>query len=385
MTFVPSFQFDNVEITLATDPPFILNESPADLDVDVLVGTTISFRVEDPNDDIDLTTLAASIEDDLGNLTNMVVAGVAQAGYSLATTPVTNGHDVVITPDDDLAYFTIYTVSAEISDLQPVQGTSVWSFSTEDGPLDGPTLVASPISNSIKVTWSVIEGMRADEFVVRRSETSAPTAVDQGDLFYQGPDTSSLDTDVEFDITYFYSVFVIRRFESGVPNYYEPYDERASDDATLVTRILPVVRGVEYVPVAGEMGTVVNPFLAYSVSTAYGDRLGGDAFAESDSYIIPAGQALRCPSTCTVSKIRNNADNELAYTVEMISDKFTFIIDGIIVASGIIETSQLTVGQILGRSTGQNVSFQIFRNATEAHGKRVVRPSRFFVRTEDRQ
>lgn len=383
MTFVPSFQFDNVEIVLAVDPPYIHTELPAEGSADIAVGTTISFIVEDPNGDIDISTLNTSIEDDLGNSVDMVLSNVAQPGYSLFTTPVTNGHQVIITPDDDLKAFTIYTVTAQISDTQPLQATKIWSFDTEDGPVDGPTLVASPLTGAIRVSWSVVEGMRADEFIVRRSDVTPPTWVDEGDPFYQGTDLNALDTDVEYDVTYYYSVFVIRRYESGTPNYYTPYDSRASDSAKLVTRILPTIRGVEYVPVAGELGTVVDPFSGSRLVSGFGDGTG--TRSEGDLYDVPAGQAIRCPVTCTVSKVRNNAVNDLNSSIELDTDKFIFIVDGLVLANGVEEGAELVVGELLGRSTGQDVFFQIFRKATDTQGKRVVRPSRFFVRTEDRQ
>jgi hypothetical protein len=375
MTKVPSFQFDDVEIALLTNPPLIYDESPADGETGVLVGSNISFKTEDPDADLDLTTLNVSFVDDLGNSVDMVLAGVAQTGYALATSPITNGFLVTINPDDDFAAYTIHTVTAGISDLQPVSTEKTWEFDTEDGPI-GVALSASALANYIKLSWVVPDGMRVTNYQLVKHPDHYPLTLDDGEIIYDGTDTQFADFDVEVDVEYFYTIFVLRR-----PGSYLEYDTDASASATIRDLAVPAVTGAEYVPGRGEFGhKTKNPVPRGTTIEVWGDN-----GRSSDLIDTKPATLVVCPATGTVRSISNSARGSANVIDIELKSGLVMRLDGVLLSSRIRRNLGLVAGEVIGSTTGADIEFTIYKLPTETAGQRTVRPLYFYLVVERRE
>jgi hypothetical protein len=71
--------------------------------------------------------------------------------------------------------------------------------------------------------------------------------------------------------------------------------------------------------------------------------------------------------------------------LEVESEKFIFVLDNIVVDARVSEGSLVGAGELVGKSRGGEISFSIFRKPTGSFGTRVVRPSLFTLRAEDRE
>jgi hypothetical protein len=71
--------------------------------------------------------------------------------------------------------------------------------------------------------------------------------------------------------------------------------------------------------------------------------------------------------------------------LEVESEKFIFVLDNIVVDARVSEGSLVGAGELVGKSRGGEISFSIFRKPTGRFGARVVRPSLFTLRAEDRE
>ena len=107
-----------------TIDPFI-NLVPHPGAAGVPVNTTVSFDVVDDGYGIDFNTLDVVI-----NGGPAILNGQDQDGYSFVSTPITDGYNVVVTPDFDLPEATVINVSLEVRNFGNELGELDYSFKT---------------------------------------------------------------------------------------------------------------------------------------------------------------------------------------------------------------------------------------------------------------
>lgn len=116
-------------LTGAFEVPEITNQVPAPDAAAVPVDATISFDVIDAYG-IDIDTLYTYV-----NGGEAIKDGLEQDGYSIIYTPITNGYNVLITPDDPLPEATIIDIYVSVKDNNGLQGESEYSFKTVTGEI----------------------------------------------------------------------------------------------------------------------------------------------------------------------------------------------------------------------------------------------------------
>jgi len=127
--------------SLDTVPPSVSNEAPAPGELDVLVGTAVTFDLtDDPGGSgVDLTSILVTIEG-----VNAIVAGVVQAGFSGSLTPITDGYAISVAPDAGLPQNTAVDVTVDAQDLADpanVMTQVAYSFNTEIGDNQAPQVI----------------------------------------------------------------------------------------------------------------------------------------------------------------------------------------------------------------------------------------------------
>lgn len=347
-----------------SDGPTITNLVPADSEPSAPVDTTIAFRVLD-DDGVDLTSIDAV----LNGILNMVTDGVAGPGYSLQTTPVAGGHDVVITVVSGLTLDTDYDVFVHVIDTLGAESSTTWSFHTDQGLLTSPILNAIAGNAVIRLYWVVPapELMLQERFELRRSLSSFPLAPEDGDLVYEGTDYEFVDEDVENGRRHYYTLFLLRR----LPDEYLDYDERASDSAKPRQVVVGSVVLGEYVPSRGEFGDkTTNPLPKGRIASSWTQN------RNSDLITVTSGQAVQSPVRGTIRGLESNA-------VELQVDSGLVLrFDGFLPLSGL--SGIVEAGEVIGRTSASTIEFSIHKLPDETAGKRTVRPLYFYLTIENR-
>jgi hypothetical protein len=115
----------------------LLNQSPAPLDIAVPVDSSVYLEIIDSSPGgwdlwgLDPTSVNIWMTQGAGPEVAMVLGGVAQAGYSLADTPITAGYSYNINPAVDLGYEQLITIRVHAINYGGVALDESYSFNTE--------------------------------------------------------------------------------------------------------------------------------------------------------------------------------------------------------------------------------------------------------------
>lgn len=367
-------------------PPAVSNRFPADLATGVARNVVVSFDVTDASGSgVNLATLNVSV-----NGVPAIVAGVYQSGFTGTITPITDGYTVTV---DRAANFPLdeeVTIDVDATDLAPIPNampTDTWSFHTTEGIIATPRLSAVGLNQLVYLSWQIDENVRVDLFELRRSQLAFPTTPTEGDLVYSGLSQIFNDTNVVNDVTYFYTVFVIRKYVLGVPEYV-PYELPASAQATPRLVVSAHPPEPEYVPARGEMGRVANPVPGGVTTTVWGTLIGGVAKQE-DVIAVREGGAVLSPVTGTVTSIEDSdmaAPGSRLSTIKIVGpSNIEYHLDGVLVATDITVGSRVGVRQRVGSTIAGSIDFRITKLPTGAFGRRSIRPAYFYATIEKRE
>lgn len=351
--------------------PVFSNKSPTTTNVDR--NTNIGFRVADVLNDVDDTTINATVNGQIA-----ITGGGPGPDYSVTLSPIVQGYDVVIDPDSDLKFDETYTVYAEAEDTRGNPSSTTWQFTTVQGLIVSPILQASAGNERVSLTWSLPppELMRQERFDLRRSLTAFPETPADGDLIYRGLNRYHIDLDVDNGITYHYTVFVLRK-----PGEYVPYDARASDTGRPRLVKSAVIRGIEYVPVRGDFGAkTVNP-MPYGTTTDIWGSLVGETRRQSDLVSVPLNRVVRAPVQGTVRDVVDYVGVSKTIEIEVASGIVVYL-SGILVT--VARGESVEAGQVVGRTVGGRVELGVYKLSTMTVGRRTVRPRYFYLTTENR-
>jgi hypothetical protein len=258
-----------------------------------------------------------------------------------------------------------------------------YNFRITEGLTDvSPVLNAIALDGVVSLSWTIADNVMIDTWQLVRSEAQFPTAVTEGELIFEGADQLHQDLDVVNGTRYFYSIFLVRRFESGLP-LYAPYAEVSSAEAKPRSIVSPVKASAEYRPQRGEFGSTARPVPGARLTGVFGDN----GTRTSDGLTAKAGSSVRSPAQGSVKRIdsASTTDSQGAQAIQIETDKFIFVLDNITVDARIAVGVLVNAGELIGRSRGGEISFSIFRKPTGSFGLRVVRPSLFTLRAEDRE
>lgn len=267
--------------------PTIQNQVPAvsstgaDLDADVIFDVIDDSA--DPNaTGVDITTLNVFI-----NGTPVVINNVAEPGYTVSSTPITDGYQVTVGHDDIFSPFSVIGLNVKIDDNDGNSANVSWSFTTTEGDIITPTLKAVGDNEKVTLTWSVPETVLKYEWRLRKGTSGFPTNPGEGFEVFSDPIAESfVDTDVENGKRYFYTIFLVRRLDDDNQPVYVPYDVAASDDAVPRLIVAPDPVETEYIPQRGELAPLVDPLPGASVRSDTGREL---------SYNVDIGSIIRSP------------------------------------------------------------------------------------------
>jgi len=367
-------------------PPAVSNRFPADGAVGVARNVVISFDVTDVSGSgVDLATLNVLV-----NGVAAITAGVFQTGFTGAITPITDGYNVTV---DRIVNFPLdeeVTVTVDASDLAPIPNdmpTDTWDFHTTEGIIASPRLSAVGLNELVYLSWQIDENVRVDLFELRRSTTAFPVTPTEGDLVFSGTSQIFNDTDVVNGVTYFYTVFVIRKYVLGVPEYI-PYETQASAQATprLVVSEHPLEP--EYVPARGEMGFVTNPVPGGVTISAWGTIYGG-VVRQEDVIAVRDGMPIFSPVTGVVIGIEDSdmaaPGSRLSTIMIEGSSGIEYHIDGVLIATDIVVGSRVGARQRIGSTIAGNIDFRITKLPTGGFGRRSIRPAYFYATIESRE
>ena len=358
-------------------PPLIVNRDPAPAAVDVLVTSAISFDVIDVNGSgINLSSLDMSLVGETFT-SQVIVNGVIQPGYIVTVTAITGGYHVSADVIGDLLISEDYVVNVYVQDVASNPATSSWSWSTELGIYETPVLGAIGLDASVFCSWSVNPAMRVTRFELRRSRLSFPLTPAEGDLVYSGPAQSFTDHAVVNGTTYFYTVFVVSNVVLGVP-LYVAYEPPASADAQPLAVTLSEGLEREYVPTPGELGTTVTlPWPHGKLLRVWGQPLGGGLRSDHDVWLLSRGREVVSPVSGTVSDLGPHLlslDTDTGVRVT---------IRGEILPSRVLG-ERVEPGELVASALGGEAVLQLNKLAVGSYGKRSIRPSYLYLRTERR-
>jgi hypothetical protein len=378
-TFVWSFTTEFVDLSA----PIISNRDPAPDDTNVPVDTTLAFRLTD------VSGLDESSVNMVVDGTQALINGVEGTGYALVKAPVVDGFDYVVTPDEVLLLDEEYELIVTASDTEGNDGSWVWTFTTVQGVIESPRLYARAIEETVSCIWTLPapDVMRQTLFELRRSLSTFPLTPDEGELVYSGLDRQFVDTDVVYGQTYFYTIFVVRKYVDGLP-VYVAYEEQASDSARPRQITVATSRQVEYVPARGDFGIrTVNPLPNGQVIATWGQKTAEGA-RQSDLIRTVAGRPVQSPVRGTVGAVADSviesSDTRLKRVEISTQSGITLSLDGIVPWPDISPGSGVEAGQTLGRTSSGNVEFRIWKQPAGAFGRRAVRPRYFYLTTESR-
>lgn len=364
-----------------TSGPILENQTPAPDAIDVARDTTIVMDIVDPPTTptfgVDLATINIQVNGD-----DAVVGGVVQSGWSGNITVQGSGFRVALLRDTDFVLFENVLVEVQAADL--IAGNPLdtsYTFKIDEGLTDAPPVLnAFAGDNQVRLSWTIDENVLIGTWQLVRSEVALPVLPTEGVILLEGTDQLFIDLDVVNGKRYFYSIFLIRRFEAGQP-LYAPYSEVSSKSARPRAIAPSLATRAEYRPQRGEFGRTADPVPGARLTGIFGDRVSGGT-RTSDGLTVMAGSVIRSPSNGNVSKVGSSGQ---AQFIEIETSKFIFVLDNIQVDTRIMVGAAVDANELIGRSTGGEISFSIFRKPAGTTGLRVVRPSLFVARVEDRE
>jgi len=377
---------DTEQFTARNQPPFLSNLSPAS-------GATGVH----PNDDIriDLRDLDSGVVLSLTTIYLNVDGGGWQTAYDGSTdtfaspyngpnsqrSVLTDGHRFVI-DDDGMVFDQGQTIQIRVVSEDAVGNTldTTYQYTTFLGVDQTPVLYTRPIGDVINLFWQLPppDEMLQELFQLRRSTQTPPTTPSEGELVYEGVDREFTDTDVEYGVTYHYTIFVIQSFASGIPQYL-PYEEPASASAKIREIFVSVVTESEYVPVRGDFGDKTIQPVANSQTVGVWGRL--DTTRQTS-------EIMRVPPSVRVKSPVNGTVRDLGTDYIDIETRDTEIVirlsDLIPMTSLLSRGDELQAGQVIGQTSTTNMRLEIYKLPSGTFGKRTVRPKYFWATIEDR-
>jgi len=353
--------------------PTIYDLVPPDASTGASTTTGVGFKSTDQHG-VDLTSLAMTFDGE-----SAVIAGVAQTGYTLVTTPIADGYEVTVALDADLGIGTTHQVSVSIADNLGVASQTSWSFEIDLGIVVFPSLRAIPLGDKIRLVWDLPapEFMLQQLFQLRRSVDAAPTTPSQGQLVYEGTSRVYEDTDVETGVRYHYTIFVVRRVVDNVPEYVA-YDPRSSDSARLRGLVISDPKIDEYIPAPGEFGfKTTDPLPGAQVIRSWTP-------SENASLLATQGnRPVLAPVSGVIRKIED-AGNGLKILEFQTTGNLVLSITGILALGSLTVGQTIEVGVNVGTTVPGTVEFEIYRPATNDLGRRTIRPRYFYLTAEKR-
>jgi hypothetical protein len=365
-------------------PPFVSNKFPVPGTTNVDLFTNVSFDIEDQGGS---TVAVSSIQVTIDGQ-DAVINGSIQLGFGGSFTPIPSGFTIIIDPDVPLFLDKEIVVTVDARDqasIPNIMPTVTWSFFTNEGVNVSPTLSALSGDGLIQLGWSLPPPtqMLQELFQLRKTLDSSPVSPNEGDLIYEGTDRTFIDTDVENGTRYFYTVFVIRKFVSGVPEYV-PYEEPAS--ATAVPRAVETQAPLslkEYVPARGEFGPSNDPLPHGRIISVWGEQR-----RQSTILSVSSGREVQAPVRGRVVEIVDSAGTTVSQRIKSVSiqtkNGILVQLSGFIPIQGISPGIEVTSGQVIGRTSFSNIEFAIFKMPTGTFGRRTIRPRYFYVTVENR-
>ena len=368
-TFSWSFRTENTD----PDAPTIFDVFPGDGVIDVELDTNIGFSVIDATG-VDVATLQMTL-----NGAQVIIDGVQASGFVVTMTGVPTLMDVVIDPVSNLLLDTDYTVIVNVADIVGNSGSRTWVFTTLVGVIVSPVLTAVGYDQLIKLSWVVPppEAMLQETFELRRSTVAYPVLPTEGKLVYQGAALVFDDENVINGVTYYYTIFVVRRHVAGVPEYV-PYEPQASAEARPRAVVVAPVKIVEYVPTRGEFGPkTVNP-LPQGQTVA----IWGPGRRQSDLVRTTAGKPFQSPVRGSVRALRDVTDFKVI-EIETASG-IVLVLSGVRLLSSVVVGMAVEAGQAIGRTVDGVVEFEIYKLPVANFGRRTIRPRYFYLTVEER-
>lgn len=291
--------------------PTLSSVSPVPGSSEAALDTTLSFRVDDVGGNaVDISSLNVSV-----NGAAVVTDNVAVGDCSgLIVTPSDGGYDVSISLTTTFSLYESVSWSVSVSDNQTNAATYQYQFQTTEGVIEAPGLSATVYDGTVRLSWSVSAQSMVSLWQLRRSRYGvAPASPDDGELVYQGVDTSFVDSDVETGVVYAYSIFLIRRDDVYAPYDVDVSSAFASLRALAVT--VPAAVGGEYVPLPGEIGATVNPVPAARLVATWGSDVGDGSRRTSDVVATGHGALVVAAFDGVVSAVDDSAVTPLAKAV----------------------------------------------------------------------
>jgi hypothetical protein len=368
-------------------PPVVTEELPAPGTVDVSLFTDISFKIQDQGgSSVDIDSLDVTVDGQPA-----ITAGVFQLGFGGTITPIPSGWDVVIDPGNPLNLDSLIETTIDAQDqasIPNIMPTFSWVFQTNEGLIESPSLSALPGNENIQLQWSLPPPtqMLQELFRLVRNLEAFPTSVDQGELVYEGLERQYLDVDVDNGIRYYYTVFVVRRFVDGVPDYV-PYETRASATAVPRQVLAQTIKLAEYVPERGEFGPSAHPVPHGTLNKTWGVLEDG-VRRQSDTFRVRASREVQAPMRGTVTEVgelpSSSPVQRVSY-VDVTNDRGMVVrVSGFFPLPDIVGGQTVVPGQVMGRTTSSEIEIAVFKKPVSTFGKRTVRPSKFFLAIETR-
>lgn len=362
------------DFTTRVNPgPVFTDFWPTGTDVDT--DTEISFQVTDPDG---VEHIYARLDGQL-----MIDDGAAAPGFDVTLTPIVNGFDVLIQPQSLLLLDTEFEITADARDGYGKFSSVTWSFTTRQGLIVSPVLTARGGDARVHLSWTLPPPteMLQTLYQLRRSHVTYPLTPEDGVLVYEGLAHAFLDTGVINDVTYYYTIFVVRRYVDGVPEYV-PYAPEASASARPRQIVSAQVPTLEYVPTRGEFGTrTFNPLPQGQTVAIWGTMSDGRR-RESDLIRTVAGKPVQSPARGFVRSI-TDAGNFQAIEIETKSG-IVLVLSGVLLLSSVIAGASLEAGQGVGRTVDGLVEFEVYKLPITDFGRRTIRPRYFYLTVEER-
>lgn len=380
-----NYSFDTEQGDLS--PPVLENQTPAPGAIEVAQNTTIQLDVIDPPTTptfgVDLTSINIQVQGE-----DAVIAGAVAPGWIGNIQVQGTGYRITLTPPADFDLYELVLVEVQAADLIVANALDTsYSFRITEGLTDvPPELMAIAFDGFVRLSWSIDTGVMVDTWQLVKSEIGFPTTPLEGEIILEGDSQTLDDTEVVNGKRYYYSIFLIRRYEAGLP-LYAPYDEDLSSKSAKPRAVVSTTAAsAEYTPQRGEFGKKALPVVGGRLSGIFGDRVSG-GLRTYDVFRASANSAIRSPGRGSVILVGSSEISDAigAQFIEIETDNFIFKLDNITVDNRLTVGSQVEAGELVGRSNGGDINFFIFRKPTGSFGLRVVRPSLFVLRVEDRE
>lgn len=355
-------------------PPTIVNKLPTPNSFSVPVSSHVSFDALDINGSgINPATINVFINgEDFASAA--VVNGVFQTGYTGSITIIVDGVHVDVVGTQPLLYFELYTVVVSVADNGANVANASWQFNTDEGVIETPRLFAvSGLDTVISLYWTTNPALRVTRFELRRSTNGYPLTIVDGDLVYQGLSRSYNDLNVDNGTKYFYTLFTVRK----IPQYV-PYDPLASADATPAAVIVTREVEPEYIPLPGDFG----PRTAQPVPHGQLVSVWGQGGSRSDLMSCLPGREILSPVRGRVTELGRTARG--IFVVMSTDAGMAMRLEPVSVIEELVSGQVIEPGQLIGRSTGVDVSFSVTKLPSAGFGRRTVRPSYFYLTVERR-